>query len=188
MLPILWSPNSCSVRVGGIVVVVGSSGGTDSGISAFPPSSPVFQLSINVVNECCMKSLRLASCWKWNNLSWERLLLLLWWTMSRRWCHQPHRRHLINNLGLSLVKPHQQPHRHYRGDPRRAYISAVVAQYGFSSTVVGPTGTSSYGVGPVGQPHQGLAKSWSRHRRIRSFGRCQDVSVLGMVRNHPGWF
>ena len=29
------------------------------------PSSSPFPLSLNVVNECCMKSLRTAICWKW---------------------------------------------------------------------------------------------------------------------------
>ena len=43
--------------------MVCSCGGTDSGTSASPPSYPVFPLSLNVVNECCMNSLRPASCW-----------------------------------------------------------------------------------------------------------------------------
>ena len=37
--PFFPSPTSSSVRVGGLVVVVGSCGGTDSGTSASPPSS-----------------------------------------------------------------------------------------------------------------------------------------------------
>ena len=34
-----------------------------------PPSDPVFPLSVNVVNECYMKSLRPASCSKWTDRS-----------------------------------------------------------------------------------------------------------------------
>ena len=49
--------------------MVGSCGGTDSGTYASPPSYPVFPLSLNVVNECCMKSLRPASCWRWTQQS-----------------------------------------------------------------------------------------------------------------------
>ena len=60
----LSSPTFCSVRVGG-VVVVGICGDTDSGSYVSPPSHPVFPLSLNVVNECCMKSLRSAYCWIW---------------------------------------------------------------------------------------------------------------------------
>ena len=51
VVPILSSPTSRSVRVGGVVVVAGSCGGTDS-TWASPPSYPVFPLSLNVVNEC----------------------------------------------------------------------------------------------------------------------------------------
>ena len=47
-----------SWRGGGVVMMVGSCGGTDSGTNASPPSYCVFPLSLNVVNECCMKSLR----------------------------------------------------------------------------------------------------------------------------------
>ena len=50
---------------GGVVVVVGSCGFTDSGTSASPPSFPVIPLTQNPVNECCMKSLGQACCWKW---------------------------------------------------------------------------------------------------------------------------
>ena len=59
-------PTSCSVTVGRVMVLVGicSCGGTDSGAYASPPSYPAYLLSLNVVNECCMKSLRPASCWK----------------------------------------------------------------------------------------------------------------------------
>ena len=48
---VLPPPTSSSVRVRGVVVVF-SSGGTDSGTQASTPSSPVFPLSLNVVNEC----------------------------------------------------------------------------------------------------------------------------------------
>ena len=44
-------PTFSSVRVGGVVVVVGGCGGTDSGTKASTPSAPVFPLSLNVVNE-----------------------------------------------------------------------------------------------------------------------------------------
>ena len=50
--PFFPPPTSSSVRVGGIVVVVGSCCGTDSGTQASTPSSPVFPLCLNVVNEC----------------------------------------------------------------------------------------------------------------------------------------
>ena len=65
--PTFATPTSCSVRVRGEVVVVGSCGGTDSGTSASPPSYPVFTLSWNVMNECCMKGLIPASCRKWTS-------------------------------------------------------------------------------------------------------------------------
>ena len=48
---VLPPPTFSSVKVGGIVVVVGGCGGTDSGIKASIQSSPVFPLSLNVVNE-----------------------------------------------------------------------------------------------------------------------------------------
>ena len=47
---------SSSEIVGGVVVVVGSCSGTDRGTQASPPFYPVFLLSLNVVNECCMKT------------------------------------------------------------------------------------------------------------------------------------
>ena len=47
------------------MVVLGSCGGSDNGTSASPPSYPFFPLSLNVVNEYCMKSLRPASCLGW---------------------------------------------------------------------------------------------------------------------------
>ena len=57
VLPPFFPPSiSSSVRVGGVVVVVGSCGGNDSGTQTSTPSSPVFHLSLNVVNECCMKT------------------------------------------------------------------------------------------------------------------------------------
>ena len=45
--------------------VVGSCGGTDSGTKASAPSFPVFPLSLYLMNECCMRRLRPAFCWKW---------------------------------------------------------------------------------------------------------------------------
>ena len=51
--PFFPPPTSLSVRVGEVVVVVvGSCGGTDGGTQASTPSSPVFTLTLNVVNEC----------------------------------------------------------------------------------------------------------------------------------------
>ena len=61
----LSSPHFLLCKSWGVVVMVGSCGGTDSGTYASPPSYPVFPLSLNVVNECCMKSLMPASFWKW---------------------------------------------------------------------------------------------------------------------------
>ena len=55
---------------------VGCCWGTDSGTSASPPSYPVFPLSMNVMNECCMKSIKPRLC-VGNSLSWELLLILL---------------------------------------------------------------------------------------------------------------
>ena len=55
---ILSSPHLLLCKSWGVVVVVGSCGGIDSGTSASPPSYPVFLLSLNVLNEWCMKSLR----------------------------------------------------------------------------------------------------------------------------------
>ena len=62
--PYFPPPTSPSVRVGGLVVVVGSCGGTDSATYklllhpfCLPPSS-------YVANEWCMKCLRPAFCWK----------------------------------------------------------------------------------------------------------------------------
>ena len=52
VLPPFPPPTSSSIRVGGVVVVVSSCGGTDSGTLASTPSYPVFPLSVNVVNEC----------------------------------------------------------------------------------------------------------------------------------------
>ena len=49
--PFFPPPTISSVTVGGVVVVVGGCGGTDSGTYASTPSSPVFPLSLNVVNE-----------------------------------------------------------------------------------------------------------------------------------------
>ena len=49
--PFFLPPTFSSVRVGGLVVVVGTCGGTDSGTQASTPSSPVFPLSLNVVKE-----------------------------------------------------------------------------------------------------------------------------------------
>ena len=49
--PFFPPPTFSSVKVGGVVVVVGGGGGTDSGIQASIQSSPVFPLSLNVVNE-----------------------------------------------------------------------------------------------------------------------------------------
>ena len=49
--PFFPPPTFSSVRVGWIVVVVGSCGGTDSGTKASTPSFPVFPVSLNVVNE-----------------------------------------------------------------------------------------------------------------------------------------
>ena len=46
------------------MVMGGSCGGTDSGTSASPPSYIIFSLSVNLMNERCMKSLRPASCRK----------------------------------------------------------------------------------------------------------------------------
>ena len=64
-LPYFPPPTSSSVRVMGLVVVVGSCGSTDSGtykLLLHPFCLPQFS---NVVNECCMKSLWPAFCWKW---------------------------------------------------------------------------------------------------------------------------
>ena len=47
-------PNLLICKSWGVVVVVGSCGGTDSGTP--PPSCPVFPISLKVVNECCMKT------------------------------------------------------------------------------------------------------------------------------------
>ena len=49
--PFFLPPIFSSVRVGRVVVVVGGGGGTDNGTKASTPSSPVFPLSLNVVNE-----------------------------------------------------------------------------------------------------------------------------------------
>ena len=46
-------------------MVIGGCGGTDSGTSTSPLSYPVSPLSVNALNECCMKSLRPVFCWKW---------------------------------------------------------------------------------------------------------------------------
>ena len=53
VLPPFFPPPTFSFvrRVGGVVVVVGGWGGTYSGTWASTPSSPVFPLSLNVVNE-----------------------------------------------------------------------------------------------------------------------------------------
>ena len=56
-------PPPLAIRVRGVVVVVGSCVGTESGISASPPSYPIFPLSLYVVNEC-IKILMAAFCWK----------------------------------------------------------------------------------------------------------------------------
>ena len=50
--PFFPPPTSSSVRVEGVVVVVGSCGGTDSGSYSFSSIYPVFPFSLNVVNEC----------------------------------------------------------------------------------------------------------------------------------------
>ena len=55
VLPYFSPLTFCSLWVEGIVVV-GSRAGTDSGTYASPPSYPVFLLSLNVVNECCVKA------------------------------------------------------------------------------------------------------------------------------------
>ena len=65
---------------GEVVALIGSCGGADSDSYSSPPSYPVFHLplSLNVVKECCMKSIRqLLSGNGPSNLSWELLLLLL---------------------------------------------------------------------------------------------------------------
>ena len=49
--PFFPPPTFSSVRVAGVVVVVGCCGGIDIGTQAFTPPSPVFPLSLNVVNE-----------------------------------------------------------------------------------------------------------------------------------------
>ena len=60
VLPLFFPhPTSCFVRVG-------REGGSDGGgTSASPPSYPDFPLSLNVVNECCMRSLRPVSWREW---------------------------------------------------------------------------------------------------------------------------
>ena len=73
--PYFPPPTSSSVRVGGVVVVVGSYGGTDSGSKASPPSwqsYSVFPFSLYVMNECWMKSIRPALCWKCTYQSFQR--------------------------------------------------------------------------------------------------------------------
>ena len=51
--PFFPPPTFSSVRMwGGVVVVVGSCVATDSDTQASTPLSPVFPLSLNVVNEC----------------------------------------------------------------------------------------------------------------------------------------
>ena len=51
VLPPFFPPQtSSSVRVGVVVVVIDSCGGSDSGTYASPPSYPVFPFSLNVVN------------------------------------------------------------------------------------------------------------------------------------------
>ena len=78
-LPTFLPPSSCSVRAGGWrVVVVGGFDGTDSPTSTSPPSYPVFPLSMNVVNQYCVKSSgQLLAGNGLSSLSWELLLLLL---------------------------------------------------------------------------------------------------------------
>ena len=51
------------LKVWGVVVVVGSCGDPNTGTSASHASYRVFP-SLNFVNECWMKNLRSASCWK----------------------------------------------------------------------------------------------------------------------------
>ena len=66
VLPALFPPpHPLLCKSWGVVAVVGSCGGTDSGTSTSPPSYPVFPISLNVMNKYCAKSLRPASCWKW---------------------------------------------------------------------------------------------------------------------------
>ena len=52
--------------------MVGGCGGTNIGTYASPPFCPVFHIAMNVVNECCMKSLRPAFYWKWTYQSVRR--------------------------------------------------------------------------------------------------------------------
>ena len=59
--PYFPPPISWTVRVG--------EGGCSGGDTQASLSYPVFPLSLNVVNECCMKSLRPASCWIWTEQS-----------------------------------------------------------------------------------------------------------------------
>ena len=49
--------------------MVGSCGGTDSGATASPSSYAAFPISLNVVIECFMKSLRPTYCKKWTKQS-----------------------------------------------------------------------------------------------------------------------
>ena len=53
---LLSSPNLFICKSWGVVVVVGSCGGTDSGTQASTSSSPIFPLPLNVLSECAWKA------------------------------------------------------------------------------------------------------------------------------------
>ena len=86
------------------MVVVGSCGGTKKSTSASPSSYPVFPPFLNVINECFMKNLRPASCWKFSSLL---LLLLLKKVGSAR----------LTESNIHLISQKTQPKAFYSSRP-----------------------------------------------------------------------